>query len=201
MKIVLASRNRHKIAELETMLRGYLPEVELLSLDEVGITEEIEENGSTFEENALIKAKAAAKSGYIGVGDDSGLTVEALGGAPGIYSARYAGGHGDDEANRQLLRHNLAGIADRRAAFVCAIACVFPDGREPIVVTGRCDGKILYREEGSGGFGYDSLFCYEEYDHSFAAVTQEQKDAVSHRARAISRFAEEFASRIGNNKE
>lgn len=201
MKIVLASRNRHKIAELETMLRGYLPEVELLSLDEVGITEEIEENGSTFEENALIKAKAAAKSGYIGVGDDSGLTVEALGGAPGIYSARYAGGHGDDEANRQLLLHNLAGIADRRAAFVCAIACVFPDGREPIVVTGRCDGKILYQEEGSGGFGYDSLFCYEEYDHSFAAVTQEQKDAVSHRARAISRFAEEFVSRIGNNKE
>ncbi len=201
MKIVLASRNRHKIAELETMLRGYLPEVELLSLDEVGITEEIEENGSTFEENALIKAKAAAKSGYIGVGDDSGLTVEALGGAPGIYSARYAGGHGDDEANRQLLLHNLAGIADRRAAFVCAIACVFPDGREPIVVTGRCDGKILYQEEGSGGFGYDSLFCYEEYDRSFAAVTQEQKDAVSHRARAISRFAEEFASRIGNNKE
>lgn len=201
MKIVLASRNRHKIAELETMLRGYLPEVELLSLDEVGITEEIEENGSTFEENALIKAKAAAKSGYIGVGDDSGLTVEALGGAPGIYSARYAGGHGDDEANRRLLFHNLAGIADRRAAFVCAIACVFPDGREPIVVTGRCDGKILYQEEGSGGFGYDSLFCYEEYDRSFAAVTQEQKDAVSHRARAISRFAEEFASRIGNNKE
>lgn len=201
MKIVLASRNRHKIAELETMLRGYLPEVELLSLDEVGITEEIEENGSTFEENALIKAKAVAKSGYIGVGDDSGLTVEALGGAPGIYSARYAGGHGDDEANRQLLLHNLAGIADRRAAFVCAIACVFPDGREPIVVTGRCDGKILYQEEGSGGFGYDSLFCYEEYDRSFAAVTQEQKDAVSHRARAISRFAEEFASRIGNNKE
>lgn len=201
MKIVLASRNRHKIAELETMLRGYLPEVELLSLDEVGITEEIEENGSSFEENALIKAKAAAKSGYIGVGDDSGLTVEALGGAPGIYSARYAGGHGDDEANRQLLLHNLAGIADRRAAFVCAIACVFPDGREPIVVTGRCDGKILYQEEGSGGFGYDSLFCYEEYDHSFAAVTQEQKDAVSHRARAISRFAEEFVSRIGNNKE
>ena len=201
MKIVLASRNRHKIAELETMLRGYLPEVELLSLDEVGITEEIEENGSTFEENALIKAKVAAKSGYIGVGDDSGLTVEALGGAPGIYSARYAGGHGDDEANRKLLLHNLAGVTDRRAAFVCAIACVFPDGREPIVVTGRCDGKILYQEEGSGGFGYDSLFCYEEYDHSFAAVTQEQKDAVSHRARAISRFAEEFVSRIGNNKE
>lgn len=201
MKIVLASRNRHKIAELETMLRGYLPEVEILSLDEVGITEEIEENGSTFEENALIKAKAAAKSGYIGVGDDSGLTVEALGGAPGIYSARYAGGHGDDEANRKLLLQNLAGIADRRAAFVCAIACVFPDGREPIVVTGRCDGKILYQEEGNGGFGYDSLFCYEEYDRSFAAVTQEQKDAVSHRARAISRFAEEFASRIGNNKE
>lgn len=201
MKIVLASRNRHKIAELETMLRGYLPEVELLSLDEVGITEEIEENGSTFEENALIKAKAAAKSGYIGIGDDSGLTVEALGGAPGIYSARYAGGHGDDEANRKLLLHNLAGVTDRRAAFVCAIACVFPDGREPIVATGRCDGKILYQEEGSGGFGYDSLFCYEEYDHSFAAVTQEQKDAVSHRARAISRFAEEFVSRIGNNKE
>ena len=200
MKIVLASRNRHKIAELDSMLREYLPDAELLSLDDVGITGEIEENGSTFEENALIKANTAAKSGYIGIGDDSGLIVEALGGAPGIYSARYAGGHGDDAANRKLLLRNLDGATDRRAAFVCAVACVFPDGSEPIVVTGRCNGEILLSEEGNGGFGYDSLFRYEDYDRSFAAVTQEQKDAVSHRARAIRKFAAEFAQRIKNKE-
>ena len=196
MKIVLASRNRHKIAELQSMLRAYIPDVELLSLDAVGLTGEIEENGATFEENALIKATAAAQSGLIGIGDDSGLTVEALGGAPGIYSARYAGMHGDDAANRELLLRNLTGVTDRRGAFVCAIACVFPDGSEPIVTVGRCDGEILLKEEGSGGFGYDSLFRYEEYDRSFAAVTQEQKDAVSHRARAVRAFAEQFAARM-----
>lgn len=196
MKIVLASRNKHKIAELETMLRRYISDVELLSLDAVGITDEIDENGNSFAENALIKAKAAATSGMIGIGDDSGLSVEALGGAPGIYSARYAGEHGDDAANRALLLKNLENVTDRRGAFVCAIACVFPDGSEPIVTEGRCEGEILYKEEGNGGFGYDSLFRYCDYDHSFAAVTQEQKDAVSHRARAVSAFAEAFSAHM-----
>lgn len=197
MKAVLASRNQHKIAELQTILREYFPDLELLSLNQVGLFEEIEENGTSFRENALIKAQAATRSGYIGIGDDSGLTVEALGGAPGIYSARYAGEHGDDAANRALLLKNLEGVTDRRGAFVCAIACAFPDGTEPIVVEGVCEGEILLEEQGEHGFGYDSLFRYCEYEKSFAAVPSEQKDAVSHRARAIRQFAKEFHARVG----
>ena len=107
MKIVLASRNKKKKAELQALLSQYIENIEILSLDDVGIFGEIEEDGTTFEENALIKARAAAESGYIGVGDDSGLEVDALGGAPGVYSARYAGDHGDDEANNDLLLKNL----------------------------------------------------------------------------------------------
>ena len=107
MKIVLASRNKKKKAELQTLLSQYIDGIEILSLDDVGIYGEIEEDGATFEENALIKARTAAGSGYIGVGDDSGLEVDALGGAPGVYSARYAGEHGDDEANNDLLLKNL----------------------------------------------------------------------------------------------
>ena len=137
MKIVLASRNKKQKAELQTLLSKYIEGIEILSLDDVGIYGEIEEDGQTFEENALIKARVAASSGYIGVGDDSGLTVDALGGAPGIYSARYAArcnyaGDHDDEGNNQALLLNLKDIADgdRGGAFVCAIGCVFPDGRE-----------------------------------------------------------------------
>ena len=107
MKIVLASRNKKKKAELQTLLSKYIEGIEILSLDDVGICGEIEEDGATFEENALIKARVAAESGYIGVGDDSGLMVDALGGAPGVYSARYAGDHGNDEANNDLLLKNL----------------------------------------------------------------------------------------------
>ena len=107
MKIVLASHNKHKISELERILSKSIPKVEVLSLDRVGLCDDIEENGTTFAENAIIKARAAALSGYIGVGDDSGLEVNALDGAPGIYSARYAGEHGNDEANNQLLLKNL----------------------------------------------------------------------------------------------
>ena len=118
MKIVLASRNQKKISELQTLLSEYIDGIEILSLDDVGMYGEIEENGKTFEENALIKANAAAASGYVGVGDDSGLEVDALGNAPGVYSARYAGEHGNDEANNILLLKNLEGVTDRRARFV-----------------------------------------------------------------------------------
>ena len=134
MKIVLASRNKKKKVELQTLLSQYIDGIEILSLDDVGIYGEIEEDGETFEENALIKANAAVKSGYIGVGDDSGLEVSALGGAPGVYSARYAGEHGNDEANNAYLLKNLEGKNDRSARFVCCIACVFPEeyNLEPI---------------------------------------------------------------------
>ena len=194
MKIVLASRNKKKIAELETLLCQYIDGIEILSLDDVGIYGEIEEDGETFAQNALIKARAAAESGYIGVGDDSGLVVYSLGGEPGIYSARYAGEHGDDEANNSLLLKNLEGKSDRSARFVCAIGCVFPEkyALEPFTVRGCVEGEILTERQGDGGFGYDPLFYFKEFGKTLAEVSPEEKNSVSHRANAIKLFAEKL---------
>ena len=192
MKIVLASKNAHKIRELQTLLSKYIEGIEILSLDDVGIIDDIEENGSTYLENALIKARVAATSGYIGIGDDSGLSVRALGGAPGVYSARYAGGHGDTAANNELLLKNLEGESDRFAEFVCTIACVFPDGREPICVEGRTQGMILESERGSEGFGYDPLFYYEPFGKTYAELTYDEKNSISHRFKAIEKLANEL---------
>ena len=189
MKIVLASRNKHKIGELQALLRKHVPVVEILSLDDVGYVGDIVEDGSTFEENALIKARAAASTGYIGVGDDSGLAVRALDGAPGIYSARYAGEHGDDEANNRLLLKNLKDKRDRGAEFVCAFACVFPDGRE-LCVRGATEGVIIDEYRGNGGFGYDPLFLYEPMGKTFSEMSAEEKNSISHRGKAIENFAE-----------
>lgn len=194
MKIVLASRNAKKIKELQTLLSQSIEGIEILSLDDVGIHGEIEEDGLTFEENALIKARVAASSGYIGVGDDSGLEVDALGGAPGVFSARYAGEHGDDEANNALLLKNLEDKADRSGRFVCCIACVFPEkyGFDPIVVRGHVEGQILKKRQGSGGFGYDPLFYFPQFGKTLAEVTPEEKNSVSHRGNAIAAFAKEL---------
>ena len=198
MKVVLASRNQKKIKEMREILADLFPDMEILSLDDVGILGDIEENGTTFEENALIKARVAASSGYIGVADDSGLAVDALGGAPGVYSARfaamnhYAGGH-DDEANNQLLLEKLASTPDseRGGGYVCAIACVFPDGRS-FTVRGEVRGRILHAYQGEGGFGYDPLFYYEPFGKTFAQVSAEEKHAVSHRGAALHAFAEKL---------
>ena len=192
MKIVLASRNVNKIAELQALLSEYVEGIEIISLDSVGITDDIEENGETYCDNALIKARVAASSGYIGVGDDSGLSVRALGGAPGVYSARYSGEHGDYASNNKLLLKNLEGESDRFAEFVCTLACVFPDGREPIVVEGRTQGVILESERGEGGFGYDPLFYYEPYKKTFAELSSAEKNSISHRGKAIELFANEL---------
>jgi XTP/dITP diphosphohydrolase len=200
MKIVLASQNKKKIIELRTILGEMLPEVEVLSLADAGIEGDIVEDGDTFEANALIKARAAAASGYIGVGDDSGLCVEALGGAPGVYSARYAGEHGDDEANLDLVLENMKGQTDRRAAFVCCIACVFPDSSEPIVAHGRVDGELLEARDGEGGFGYDPIFYYPPFGASFGVTSAEQKNTVSHRARALEAFAKALRERLMQDK-
>ena len=194
MKIVLASRNKKKKAELQALLSQHVDGIEILSLDDVEIYEEIEEDGKTFEENALIKARVAATSGYIGVGDDSGLCVDALGGAPGIYSARYAGEHGNDEANNDLLLKNLEGKSDRGARFVCCIACVFPEryGIEPFTVRGFVEGEIISERHGNGGFGYDPIFYYAPLGKTLAEVTAEEKNSVSHRANSIKLFAEKL---------
>ena len=196
MKMVLASRNAHKIAELQAILSQFIEGIEILSLDDVGIYGEIEEDGESFAENALIKASAAAKSGYIGIGDDSGLQVDALGGAPGIYSARYAGEHGNDAANNTLLLKNLEGVENRSARFVCALACVFPDGAEPISVFGTAEGEIISEYRGEGGFGYDPLFYFPPLDKTFAELTAEEKNKISHRSNAIRLFAEALRTRI-----
>lgn len=192
MKVVLASHNKHKIAELQRLLSVWLPSVEVLSLTDVGLFGEIEENGDSFEANALIKASFAARSGYIGIGDDSGLCVEALGGAPGIYSARFAGKDGDNEANNKKLLEELKGEPCRRAKFVCTVACVFPDGAEPLTVTGETEGEILCEPRGDGGFGYDPLFWFDPDGKTFAEMDSDEKNAVSHRGKAIKQLADEL---------
>ena len=200
MKLVLASRNQKKIIELRSMLAEHFPDVEVLSLDDIGYEGDIEENGTTFEENAMTKAKVAASSGYIGIADDSGITVDALNGEPGVYSARfaamhnYAGGH-DDEANNQLLLELLQDTPDekRGAAYVCCVACVMPNG-ESFTVRGEVRGRLLRAYHGTGGFGYDPLFYYEPFGKTFAEVTAEEKHGVSHRGNAMKKFAEKLKS-------
>ena len=200
MKIVLASRNKHKIGELEALLRGYIPEVEVLSLDEIGFEGDIVEDGKTFEENAFIKARAVAELGYIGVGDDSGLSVRALGGEPGIYSARYAGEHGNDEANNTLLLQNLSNEPDKYAEFVCVIACVFPnDVEKGYFFRGATGGLIIDESRGKGGFGYDPLFYYEPFGKTFAEMTPDEKNSISHRGKATEAFAKELKKIIENS--
>ena len=197
-KIVMASNNRHKITELEAFLHRFCPAdaggepYELLSLSDIGYEKEIVEDGDTFEENALIKARTVAAFGYIGVADDSGLCVDALGGEPGVFSARWAGGHDAADNNRKLMEKMRDVPKDRRGAhFVSVIACVFPDGRE-FTARGECPGVILDAPRGDGGFGYDPFFLYEPLGKTFAEMNAEEKNAVSHRARAMARFGEIF---------
>lgn len=199
-KIVMASNNRHKIEELAAFLRELCPQAKegepymLLSLDDIGYRKEIVEDGDTFEANALIKARTVAALGYIGIADDSGLCIDALGGEPGVYSARWAGGHNDADNNRKLVEKMKSIPEDKRTAhFVSAIACVFPDGRE-IVVRGECPGVIIDAPRGDGGFGYDPYFLYEPMGKTFAEMTAQEKNAVSHRARAMRLFAREFSA-------
>ena len=190
-KIVLASRNKKKIAELRTLLTEELGfEIEVLSLDDIKYYIDIEETGRTFEENAIQKASVPAKMGYIGVADDSGLCVEALNGAPGIYSARYSGG--DDEDNNDLLLKELDGKSNRNAKYVCAMACVFPDHKNDFCVRGECYGKILTKRQGEGGFGYNPLFYYEPFGKTFAEIELAKKNTVSHRSIAIKQFVKKL---------
>lgn len=184
IKVVLATRNKNKVNELKTFFKELSDlDITVLSLDDIGYYGEIEENGNTFEENAIAKASVPARLGYIGIADDSGLCVDALDGAPGVYSARYSGG--DDEANNDLLLEQLEGKSDRGAKYVCAIACVFPDHSKDFTVRGECYGRILTERHGEGGFGYDPLFYYEPFGKTFAEVELSKKNKVSHRGVAM----------------
>ncbi len=187
--IVIASNNAHKVSEIRTMLGDRF---HVMSMSEAGFHDEIEENGKTFEENALIKARQVAKAtGYAALGDDSGLSVAALNGAPGVYSARYAGEHGNDAANNALLIRNLQEHPKPwNAEFVCAMALCLPGGYSR-VVRGSCPGTIVEDARGNGGFGYDPHFLYETGE-TFAQMAQEEKNRISHRARAMSMMMEEL---------
>ncbi|MBR2646805.1 MAG: RdgB/HAM1 family non-canonical purine NTP pyrophosphatase [Clostridia bacterium] len=181
MKLVVASGNKNKLREIAEIFTEY----EVVSQKEMGFDEDVEETGTTFAENALIKAHAAAKAlQCVALADDSGICVDALNGAPGVYSARYCGYHGSDKENRDLLLKNMENITDRSAYFACAIALVWPDGKE-LVAEGKTYGKILYAEDGDGGFGYDCIFESDDLKKSFGVATSEEKNSVSHRARAL----------------
>lgn len=193
MKIAIATNNRKKLAEIRAVLGGFFEE--MYSLDDLGISVEIEETGSTLTENALIKARAIlGMTGLASLADDSGLMCDALDGAPGVYSARYAGEGHDDKANNALLLENLAG-KDRSAHFCSVIALCLPDGRE-FTAEGRVDGVILDAERGEGGFGYDPLFFSPELGKTFAEASPDEKNSVSHRGRAL-RNMESIVERKG----
>ena len=179
--LLAATGNAHKLRELSEIFHDLYT---VLPMSAAGFTEDIVEDGETFAANAIIKAEAVcALTGYPALADDSGLAVEALDGAPGVYSARYAGVHGDDERNNDLLLKNMAGVTNRSACFVSAIALKRP-GKAPLVAEGRCPGVILEERRGTGGFGYDPLFLYEPLGKTFAELNEEEKNSVSHRARA-----------------
>lgn len=221
-EIVLASNNRKKIAELETLFGNLSSNtVKLKTLSEIGFTDEIVEDGESFEENSLIKASTPARLGYIGIADDSGLCVDYLEGRPGIFSARYSGEGANDERNRKKLLTELDGVEekDRGAQFVCTASVVLPENcgfvipadwrisaelsaktkipaERAMTVRGICRGVILNEEHGDGGFGYDPLFYYPEFGATFAEIPQEKKNEVSHRGRAMREFRQKLMSII-----
>ena len=179
--LLVATGNEHKLRELQEMFKDYYT---LAPMTAVGFFGPIEENADTFAGNAAIKAEAVCEAtGLPAIGDDSGLEVDALDGEPGVYSARYAGEHGDDEANNDLLLSRMEGKEDRSAAFKCALALKIP-GKETIIAEGSCPGTILTERRGTGGFGYDPLFLYEPMNKTYAEMNAEEKNQISHRSRA-----------------
>ena len=195
-RVVLATRNRHKIDELKAILAATGVEVELLGVAEFPDLPDVPEIGVTFAENALLKAvDVADRTGLPAIADDSGLCVDVLGGAPGIFSARWAGKHGDDKANLDLLLAQLADIADahRQAHFACAAALALPGGGR-VVRDGRIDGTLLHAPRGTNGFGYDPIFLPDGYDRTTAEMPAEEKNAISHRTRAFQALAKDLAT-------
>ncbi len=191
MKVILASKNPHKLTELSVILSQHGFEIALES--EYGLDIDVDETGTTFEENSLLKAEAVMKaSGLPVLADDSGLMVDALDGAPGVYSARY--GHKSSDGERtEFLLENMKDVPDgkRTAKFVCVITCLWPDGRK-IVARGECPGVITHEVHGENGFGYDPVFYLPELGMTYAELPSEQKNAISHRARALQEFCRKY---------
>jgi len=186
MKLIIASNNKHKVKEIKKILGTLFGEI--LSLSEAGIDHETVEDGETFMENAVKKAKEISEiSGCCAIADDSGICAHALDGAPGVYSARFSGimgGHGDDEANNDLLISMLSDKEDRTGHYTCAIALAYPDGRL-VTAEGYMYGRIIDRRIGTGGFGYDPLFIPDGEERTVAEMSDEEKNAISHRANAL----------------
>lgn len=190
MKLVLASKNAHKLVEMRDILSQLGVEVVLES--EVGVDVDVEETGATFEENAFLKARAVMEaSGLPAIADDSGLCVDALNGAPGVYSARYGGPELDDVGRYRLLLENMRGQLDRRCRFVSAICCCFPNG-DRVEARGECPGTLAYAPKGEDGFGYDPVFFVPALKKTFAELSPAEKNAISHRGNALTAFREKL---------
>ncbi|MCF2664114.1 XTP/dITP diphosphatase [Oscillibacter valericigenes] len=190
MKFVLATHNPGKLKEMGAILARF--GVEVVSPRDLGITVDVEETGTTFAENAMLKAKAICAAAKLpAIADDSGLCVDALNGGPGVYSARYGGEGLDDKGRYMLLLNNMRGQPTRAAHFACAIACAFPNGDE-LTAEGRCDGTIAFAPMGEDGFGYDPVFFVPELKKTFGQLTAEEKSAISHRGRALAAFVEKL---------
>lgn len=198
MKFIIATNNAQKLKELERILSPL--GINAVSPKQEGISlEDVDENGATFKENSYIKAKAACdKTGLPAIADDSGICVDALDGAPGIFSARFAGDEATDEDKNNLILEKLKSVPEekRGAHYTCAVTCVFPSGDE-IQVEGYCYGKIAYEPDGDGGFGYDPIFLYNGV--SFGQVSAEEKDKVSHRGNALRMFKAELLRYLEEN--
>ena len=190
MKFVLATNNPGKLKEMREILPGF--GIEFVTRKDIGIDVEIAETGTTFHENALIKAKAiCALSGLPSIADDSGLMVDALGGAPGVYTSSFGGEDLSDAERYNYLLQQLKKVEQRGAKFVCTITCAFPDGKV-ISARGECRGKIALEPAGSGGFGYDPVFIADGYNKTMAELTSYEKNTVSHRGAALKKFAQLF---------
>lgn len=188
--LVIATRNEGKTREIRALLKGF--PVEIKNLDDFGPIPEVEEDGETFDDNAYKKAAFAARVlGFAAMADDSGLSVDALGGAPGVRSARYAGEDSTDQENSERLIEQMKGKTDRGAAFNCVISIAVPTGAA-LTYEGDCRGTILEEPRGENGFGYDPLFFYPELDKTFAEISMEEKGRVSHRGIALHQVADEF---------
>lgn len=199
MKAVLASHNKKKIAELREILSEI--GVEVVSQEELGLNLEPEENGTTFEENSAIKAKAIMQeAGIAAIADDSGLVVDALNGEPGVYSARYGGPDLDDTGRWKLLLKNMEGKTNRACRFVCVVTCAFPDG-SILSTRGECEGVVADGPSGEGGFGYDPIFYLPEWGKSMAELTAQEKNGISHRGQALKKFKTELEKKLNGTDQ
>lgn len=188
--LVLATRNQGKVRELAEPLRAF--GLRVVGLDAFPGLPEVEETGTTFEENALLKARdVSMRTGLVAIADDSGLEVEALDGAPGVYSARYGGPGLDDVGRYRLLLENMRGQLDRRCRFVSAICCCFPNG-DRVEARGECPGTLAYAPKGEDGFGYDPIFFVPALKKTFAELSPAEKNAISHRGNALTAFREKL---------